>query len=131
MEAQALLDKWIAEGGTEESFAQLAVEHTEDPGSQSTGGLYTDIRVGQMVEPFEQWCFDESRQYGDTGLVRTNYGYHIMFFVDSREIWAADVRDTMINARSMAIVEEAVAKWPIDVNTRKIVLGQPQSDTAE
>lgn len=131
MEAQALLDKWIAEGGTEESFAQLAVEHTEDPGSQSTGGLYTDIRVGQMVEPFEQWCFDESRQYGDTGLVRTSYGYHIMFFVDSREIWAVDVRDTMINARSMAIVEEAVAKWPIDVNTRKIVLGQPQSDTAE
>ena len=54
-----------------------------------------------------------------------------MFFVDSREIWAVDVRDTMINARSMAIVEEAVAKWPIDVNTRKIVLGQPQSDTAE
>ena len=84
-----------------------------------------------MVEPFEQWCFDESRQYGDTGLVRTSYGYHIMFFVDSREIWAVDVRDTMINARSMAIVEEAVAKWPIDVNTRKIVLGQPQSDTAE
>ena len=79
----------------------------------ATGGLYTDVYVGRMVEPFENWCFDESRQYGDTGLVRTNYGYHIMYFVESREVWVGSVQDTIISERSLAIVDEAVAKWPM------------------
>ena len=33
-----------------------------------------------MVESFNDWCMDPQRQYGDTGLVETDYGWHIMFF---------------------------------------------------
>ena len=123
VKAQELLDKWQAEDGTEEGFAQFATDYTEDPGSMSTGGLYTDVYVGQMVEPFENWCFDESRQYGDTGLVQTDYGYHIMYFVESREVWIGSVQDAIISERSMAIVNEAVAKWPVEIKDNKIVLG--------
>ena len=36
-----------------------------------------------MVEPFEDWAIDEARKAGDTGLVETEYGYHVMFFIDS------------------------------------------------
>lgn len=122
LEAQELLDKWSAEDGTEEGFAQYAMDHTEDPGSMATGGLYTDVYVGQMVEPFENWCFDESRKPGDTGLVQTNYGYHIMYYVDSREVWIGSVQDTMINERSLALVNEAVTKWPMEAKYNKIVL---------
>jgi parvulin-like peptidyl-prolyl isomerase len=123
VKAQELLDKWLAEDGTEEGFAKFAAEHTEDPGSMATGGLYTDIYMGQMVAPFEEWCFDTSRQYGDTGLVKTDYGYHIMYFVASHEIWVANVRDTMVYERSLAIVNGAVEKWPMEVNLKKVVLG--------
>lgn len=123
VKAQELLDKWQAEDGTEEGFAQFATDYTEDPGSMNTGGLYTDVYVGQMVEPFENWCFDESRQYGDTGLVQTDYGYHIMYFVESREVWIGSVQDAIISERSMAIVNEAVAKWPVEIKDNKIVLG--------
>lgn len=130
-EAQDLLDQWNAEGATEELFAQYAAAYTEDPGSMSTGGLYSDIYVGQMVEPFETWCFDESRQYGDTGLVQTNYGYHIMYFVDSHEIWIANVRDAILYERSMELVNGAVEKWPVDVSYHKIVLGEVNTETVE
>lgn len=123
-DAQAILDQWVAEGATEEGFAQYAAQYTEDVASMSTGGLYTDIPVGKMVAPFEDWCFDESRQYGDYGLVQTIYGYHIMFFVDSREIWSTNVCDLIISDNSMAIVNEAAAKWTIDVNYKKIALGE-------
>ena len=122
--AQDLLDQWEKEGGTEELFAQFAMEHTEDPGSMTTGGLYTDIYVGQMVEPFETWCFDENRAYGDTGLVQTNYGYHIMYFVDSEEIWFANVRDLIVSDRSLAVVNKAAEKWPMEADYKKIALGQ-------
>ena len=122
-QAQMLLDQWLAEDGTEEGFAQYATMYTEDPGSMASGGLYTDMYEGQMVAPFEDWCFDASRQYGDSGLVKTTYGYHIMYFVESREIWISNVRDLMISDNSMAIVNEASAKWPVDVNYKKIALG--------
>ena len=124
VKAQDLLDQWKSESGTEEGFAQYAMEHTEDPGSQATGGLYTDVYVGQMVEPFEDWCFDQSRQYGDIGLVQTNYGYHIMYFVAEEDVWVSNVRSTIVNERSTEMVNEAVAKYPMDINEKKIVLGE-------
>ena len=131
IKAQDLLDQWAEESGTEEGFAQFAMEHTEDPGSMSTGGLYTDVYVGQMVEPFENWCFEETRQYGDTGLVQTSYGYHIMYFVGSREIWISNVSDTMIYERSVKIVDDAVAKWPVTIHDNKIVLSKIAAKAAE
>ena len=129
--AQEILDQWKAEGATEELFAQYAMEYTEDPGSMESGGLYTDIYVGQMVEPFEDWCFDESRAYGDTGLVQTTYGYHIMYFVESREVWISSVSDTILYERSMELVNNAAAKWPADINYKKIAIGETATDTAQ
>jgi len=122
------LDQWLEEGASEESFAQLAMQYSQDPGSQSTGGLYTNVMVGQMVEPFEQWCFDESRAYGDSGLVQTSYGYHIMFFVSTEETWVEDLTGQLVNERSSAFVEETIAKYPMDVNMRKIVLGDTTTE---
>ena len=131
VKAQALLDQWASESGTEEGFAQFAMEHTEDPGSMSTGGLYSDVYEGQMVEPFENWCFDESRQYGDTGLVQTNYGYHIMYFVASHEVWIANVSDLMIYERSTDLVNKAAEKWPAVIHDNKIVLSTITAEAAE
>ena len=122
IKAQDLLDQWQAEDGTEEGFAQYAMDHTEDPGSMSTGGLYTDVYVGRMVEPFEDWCFEAGRKYGDVGLVKTNYGYHIMYFVESREVWKSNVSDAIIYERSLELVNGAAEKWPLDVNYKKIAL---------
>ena len=34
-----------------------------------------------MVDTFNDWIFDASRQPGDTGIVETTYGYHVMYFV--------------------------------------------------
>ena len=131
IKAQEILDKWSSESGTEEGFAQFAAEYTEDPGSMATGGLYTDVYVGQMVEPFENWCFDETRKPGDTGLVQTNYGYHIMYFVEAREIWVTNVTDTIIYERSLSLVNDAAAKWPLETKYKKIVLSELQLTTAE
>ena len=68
---------------TEDAFAALAVANSTDSNA-SSGGLYTDIYRGQMVSEFEDWCFDPSRQPGDTGIVQTSYGYHVMYFVGTK-----------------------------------------------
>ncbi len=78
--AQEIYDQYLNGDRTEESFSDLAVEYSED-GNAVSGGIYTDVTKGYMVEPFDAWIFDESRKAGDTGLVKTQFGYHIMYFV--------------------------------------------------
>lgn len=81
-EAEKLLKDWLAGDKTEESFAAMVKENTDDTGSAETGGLYAGIRTtDSYVAEFENWSFDESRKAGDTGIIETEYGYHIMYFV--------------------------------------------------
>ena len=123
VQAQEILNQWLAGEKTEVSFAELAVHNSQDPGSSGNGGLYENVYVGQMVPEFEGWCFDESRQTGDYGIVRTDYGYHIMYFVDSVEIWYYTAQSDMINAVLENIVPDAVAKYEKNVDFASIKLG--------
>lgn len=83
--AEDIYEQWKNGDATEESFAALATEFSEDEGSNSEGGLYANVIQGQTVEEFNAFCFDENRKSGDTDIVYgTNgsyEGYHIMYFV--------------------------------------------------
>ena len=83
--AESWLNEWESGEATEESFAELAKENSTDTGSKDNGGLYEDVYPGQMVSAFNNWCFDENRKPGDTGIVETSYGYHVMYFVGQAE----------------------------------------------
>ncbi len=93
-EAQALLIQWEAGAKTEDSFAALVAGNTLDTYSEDIGGLYENVYVGQMVAPFEEWCFDAARKTGDTGIVGTDYGFHVMYFISPStpywKIWAEE-----------------------------------------
>ena len=82
--AQEVYDLWLT-NPTAEYFAELANEYSTDGGSNTPGGLYEDFAPGQMVAEFNDWSFDEARQTGDHGIVKTSYGYHIMYFVEQTE----------------------------------------------
>lgn len=84
-QAQKLLDDWVAAGATQDGFAAMAKEHSTDGGSKENGGLYEGVYAGQMVKNFDAWVFDETRKPGDYGIVRTEFGYHLMYFVSLSE----------------------------------------------
>ena len=123
-EAQAILDSWLAGEHTEESFAKLATEKTEDGGSKSSGGLYTDTLKGKMVKEFEDWCFYESRKTGDYGLVKTSYGYHVMYFVDAEEGWIRTCTSGAKSQKASEMIDELAKNTPVDVNYKKISLAE-------
>lgn len=77
---------------TEDNFAALAASNSADTGSKNNGGLYENIKQGQMVPTFNDWIFDSNRKPGDTGIVQSTYGYHVMYFVNAsnRTSWQAD-----------------------------------------
>ncbi len=113
-EAQAIYEQWQADP-TEDNFAALASEHTTDPGSKENGGLYENVAPGEMVTEFNDWCFDESRVTGDHGIVKTSYGYHIMYFVDRTDTrsWYDTAAEDMIYEQIQSFVDECVEKYPI------------------
>ena len=102
-EAEEILASWKAGEATEDSFAALANEKSDDTGSNTNGGLYTYIYPGQMVATFEDWCYD-THTAGDTGLVETDYGVHIMYYVGESD---TTYRDYMITSELMEQDTEA------------------------
>ncbi len=106
LEAEKLLNKWKdGEKADKDAFAALAKEHSDDTGSKENGGLYENVYPHQMVTAFNDWCFDAARQPGDTGIVETEYGYHVMYFVETKE---ETYRDYMI---SYAKLNEEMTAW--------------------
>ena len=122
-EADRILNEWLSKTPDEDSFADLAETYSQDPGSASNGGLYEDVYVGQMVEPFENWCFDASRQYGDYGIVETSYGYHIMFFVGSDPIWYLTAESDMLVEKGNEFLAEVLEQNPAQIDYSAIALG--------
>ena len=105
--AEDALAQWKAGEATEDSFAALANELSADDGSNTNGGLYTKIYKNQMVTEFNDWCFDASRQSGDTGIVygeSSNYkGYHVMYFVgDDVPYWQVQAENALRNTDTEA-----------------------------
>ncbi len=116
--AEDIYNRWLAGEATEAFFIELAQANTED--SQY---LYEEVISGEMVETFEAWCMEEGRKYGDHGIVKTEYGYHIMFFVKSYEnAWEELCRNGVLSQKADAMLKEILEKNPADVDYKKIVL---------
>jgi len=112
--AEALLVQWESGEATEESFAALALQESSD-GSKYNGGLYTEVYEGQMVPAFNDWCFDSSRKSGDTDVVETEYGAHVMYFVGKNlPNWQTNVVAALRNADYSEWVETHSADCTIE-----------------
>ncbi len=95
-EANRLLKEWRNGDKTEESFAELAKQHSSDTGSSQVGGLYENVTEGTMVDSFNDWIFSSARKQGDVDVIGTDYGWHVMYFVgDGYKAWQSKVVSAM------------------------------------
>lgn len=78
-------------------FEKLAASFSDDPGSKDKGGFYDFFPRGRMVAPFENFCFDNAP--GSTGVVETQYGYHVIEVED---------QTAPVERVTVAIIEQAV-----------------------
>lgn len=111
--AKKLYDEWLAGDKTSDSFGKMATENTGDEASAADGGLMENIRISDgYVDAFEEWSFDSARKAGDSGIIETEYGYHIMYFVKNNADdldWKDSIKTTKANASAAAYEEELLA----------------------
>ncbi|MCL2080810.1 MAG: peptidylprolyl isomerase [Oscillospiraceae bacterium] len=112
--AEEIYDEWKSGDATEETFALLAGTYSEDPGSSGGGGLYEDVQEGQMVQAFNDWCFDPARRPGDTGLVDTEYGTHIMYYTGNVLRWKNQVKMMIIENTYAEFYEPLLERYQVE-----------------
>ncbi|MBO4422751.1 MAG: peptidylprolyl isomerase [Clostridia bacterium] len=122
-QAQKLLEQINAAADKKAEFISLVSEYSSDTGSASNGGLYENVRPGDMVTEFNDWCFDSERQVGDTDIVQTTFGYHVMYFDGfAGEVWKVscetDLRDEQFTKNSNEIYESITVTYNEDLIDR-------------
>ena len=134
--AQSLVDKWntavkktrfsqyAAFDTAEARFSEYAKNHSADEGSRANGGLYANIRKGQLMEVLDSWCFDPARQHGDYEILRSDCGYHIVFFAGATENWFSAAQTGLIRQMGSSLIAEALEKYPAAIRYSDIKLGQ-------
>lgn len=114
--ADSILAKFNKTDKSEYEFAKLAEQYSTDSASTSSGsndsfgGLYESVTLGQMVPDFEKWSIDDSRKYGDTGIVKSDYGYHIMFFINDCPEYQSKIIAQIKSDRLSKMIDKAEIK---------------------
>ncbi|MBQ1965123.1 MAG: peptidylprolyl isomerase [Clostridia bacterium] len=118
--AEKLLKDWQNGAATEDSFAALVKDNSDDTGSVENGGLYEDFDQAKMTEEITDWIWAEGRKAGDCEVVKTTYGYHIVYFVGygEEEKWNVDAVNAMKSEDYQDYLKELRTKYPMTFNNK-------------
>jgi hypothetical protein len=127
-EAQALLEAFRGWKDTSEPrFAELAHDRSQDAGSALNGGACRNLAQGQLAAPLDAWCFDETRQPGDTELIQTDCGWHILYFCGSADLQMTAAQVAFVAEADAANIATARETYPLTVDYSAITLADADS----
>ncbi len=111
-ESKKLADDTLAKVKAGEDIKELAKTLSEDTGITQNAGVYTFAKEGQYVPQFEDWAFDAN--VGDSGIVETDYGYHVMKLDKKESKQFDDVKDKIKTELSANKYTSELDKWRKD-----------------
>ena len=115
--ADGYLKTWQEGEKTEDSFIALVKEHSDDSSAEE-GGLFEDINPdSEYVSEFLNWSINPDRQKGDAEVIKTQYGYHVMYYVGDDDL---SYRDYMIENEMRDAAQEEWYKGIIDPVTPEL-----------
>ena len=77
-----------------------------------------------MVDEFNDWIFDEARKDGDSAIVKTAYGYHIIYFVGRTETraWFEAAKGTLVSAMTTEHLKELNNEYPVRYDFSRMLI---------
>ncbi len=114
--AKALADAALAKVNSLDDMVAVGEAALAD-GSAAESAQYT-VTEGQMVDEFNDWCFDASRKVGDKAVIKTEYGYHVMYYVGTEKDWMADALSSLKSDKYGSYIkeQEALPMFAVTVN---------------
>ncbi len=133
-EAEAMLEDWRKETkkvmnwhrkdhSEEREFGELAYANSKDAGTAPNGGLISDIHKGQLISELNSWCFDSARVPGDIELIRTESGWHIVYFVGTEAAWYAPAKQAVMAEKTQELFQTAMDTHEMTVDYSAIAIG--------
>ena len=126
VEDKALAEDLLAQIEDGADFAELAMEHSTDPGSGAKGGDLGEFGPGQMVPEFDEAVF--SAEVGDIlGPIKTQFGFHIIEVLELtegreldevREEIRAELEETKQGEQLQAELTDRTKATEVTVNPR-------------
>lgn len=102
-------------GKTEAALEEIWREFSEDGHM-----IYENVRQGEMTEAMDKWLFAEGRQVGDIGIISSEDGCHMMFYISEGDpMYIADAKLALHEEIREEIIEEERGR--IKIKQRKNV----------
>ena len=116
-EIARIADEWSADP-TEDHFAELANQYSEDAGSNTNGGLYENIYHNQMVPGINSFLFYENAQPGDTKQIYNDGSYtgsHLVYYIgESGDTYRNQLAETALRSADYnAYIESLVSAYTV------------------
>jgi peptidyl-prolyl cis-trans isomerase D len=89
------------------NFADLAKKYSDDPGSKDSGGELPFAQRGTMVPEFDKAIF--SQKIGDTQIVKSQFGYHIVQVEERKAAQAQELNEVLPTIQATLIRQKAAA----------------------
>lgn len=116
-QAQALANSLLAQVNSGANIGDLAKDFSTDPGSANTQGVYDWAPANRYVPTFRDFCINNNK--GATGVVRTEYGFHVMKMLENPEKVKVKYRERIFEvtpgSQTIRIVDEASRKFRNEV----------------
>jgi len=89
------------------NFADLAKKNSDDPGSKDSGGELGFARRGMMVPEFDNAIF--TQKIGDTKIIKTQYGYHIVQVEERQPAHSQSLADVLPTIQATLMRQKSTA----------------------
>lgn len=122
--AETILDDFIKSGSDLTTFEELAMAYSGDANSYQSGGLYQHVYPGEFEESMDSWLFETNHEIGDTAVVQTSSGWHVMYFGGYEGIpyWYYTAATDYTSLKMADILSELVDANPLEQFRDRIVL---------
>lgn len=117
-EAENVLKEWKSGDATENSFASIAKEYSDDADTKENGGLYQQVYKSSASSAVTSWLFGAQHNPGDTTIAETSSGYAILYFGSYDEVyWKLQVANAKKTKEYDAWYEKIKANYPVKENS--------------
>ncbi len=111
--AEEVKAEWESGDRTEDSFAELADNYSED--TSASGGLYEEVIQGQLLTSWKTWLSNPARQYGDVEILKSSTSVSLAYYIsaDDTPIWQQTAYEAVLSDKYDVMYEEYfyAANW--------------------